>query len=198
MPRPCVQNLAAADVVVEPLLLVLAEHAAALVGPARHRPAEVVGQHRVRDLVRQHAVEELLRLAPDLHLLGRDADRPPRRHRSVNVVAPPDCRRLISTRSGQRCGQVGISLPSHSPGLLAAVVLGEVAELLGEVAVGGGDAEVGGLVRPVPVELAFGGRERTAPGQGERRYEAQSSTGRRSVIPLTSVGSAAVMAADAK
>ena len=69
MPRPGLRISRQRTSCAEPLLVVLAEHAAALVGPPGDRLAEVVGQHGVRDLVRQHAVEQLLHFAEDLHLL---------------------------------------------------------------------------------------------------------------------------------
>ena len=47
-----VEQLAAADVVVVPLLVVLAQHAAALIGPAGHGLPEVVREHSMGNFVR--------------------------------------------------------------------------------------------------------------------------------------------------
>ena len=55
--------------------VVFGEHAAAFIGPARHRLAEVEREHRMRDFVGQHAGQEPVERALDLHLHARDAGR---------------------------------------------------------------------------------------------------------------------------
>ena len=129
MARPGVfEDLPDQLVVAAALQVVLRQHRAALVGPARHRAAEVVGEDGVRDLVRQDAGQQPVRACPRCACPCRGCGRGRRRtwwrRRSRSWSRSPG--------AGTAAGQGGISWPSHCSAFSLAVVLGVLADLLGD------------------------------------------------------------------